>query len=72
LESEPVKPVESKKVIEKLEYKGPQKVKKEIEVKTFIVSKKVTKGFEERKQIKPFGIGKTEDDLRQNVNLTSV
>jgi hypothetical protein len=47
-------------------------VKKEIEVKTFIVSKKVTKGFEERKQIKPFGIGKTEDDLRQNVNLTSV
>ena len=33
----------------------------------------MTKGFEERKQlIKPFGIGKTEDELRQNVNLTSV
>ena len=32
----------------------------------------MTKGFEERKLIKPFGIGKTEDDLRQNVNLTSI
>ena len=37
LEQEPVKPQEHKKVIEKFEYKGPQKVRKEVEVKTFTV-----------------------------------
>lgn len=72
LEQDPVKIPETKKVIEKIEYKGHQKIKKEIEVRELLIKRKVTKGFLERQQIKPFGIGKTEDDLRQNVNLTSV
>ena len=55
-----------------MDYKGKQKIKKEIEVKTFLVKRRVTKGFEERKKIKPFGIGNNEDDLRQNINLTSI
>ena len=41
-------------------------------MKSFLVKRTVTKGFEERKKIKPFGIGTNEDDLRQNVNLTSI
>lgn len=72
LEKEPAKPVEVKKTIEKIEYKSKQKVKKEVEVKAFIVKRHVTKDFYERQKIKPFGIGVTEDDLRQNVNLTSI
>lgn len=45
---------------------------KTVEIKAFTVKRRVTKGFEERKNIKPFGIGNTEDDIRQNVNLTSI
>jgi hypothetical protein len=72
LEKEPVKPTEIKHAIEKFEYKGKLKIKKEVEVKSFLVKRPMTKGYEERKKIKPFGIGTTEDDLRQNVNLTSI
>ena len=72
MDKEPVKPQEVKHAIEKLDYKGKQKIKKEIEVKSFLVKRRVTKGFEERKKIKPFGIGTNEDDLRQNINLTSI
>lgn len=72
LDKEPVKPHETKHILEKVEYKGKQKIKKEIEVKSFLVKRMVTKGIEERKKIKPFGIGTHEDDLRQNVNLTSI
>lgn len=32
----------------------------------------MTKGFLERKNIKPFGLGHNEDDLRQNVNMSAV
>lgn len=64
LEQEPAKIPETKKVIEKVEYKGYQKVKKEVEVRALLLKRKVTKGFLERQKIKPFGIGKSEDDLR--------
>jgi hypothetical protein len=38
-----------------------------------VVKRRVTKDYLERQQkLKPFGIGVTDDDLRQNVNLTSV
>lgn len=73
LEKEPPKPVEIKKNIEKIEYKVKQKVKKVVEVRSFVIKRKVTKEYLERQaKLKPFGIGVTEDDLRQNVNLTSV
>ena len=72
LEQEPAKIPEHKKTIEKIEFKGYQKIKKEVEVRTLLLKRKVTKGFLERQKIKPFGIGKTDDDLRQNVNLTSI
>lgn len=72
LEHEAPKPVEIKKVIEKLDYKGKQKVKKELEIRSFVIKRKVTKEYLERRKIKPFGIGTNEDDLRQNVNLTSI
>ena len=73
LDKEPVKPVESKKVITKIEYKTKQKIQKEVEVRTFVIKRKVTKDYLERQaKLRPFGIGNTEDDLRQNVNLTSV
>lgn len=64
LEADPAKLIEHKKVIEKLEYKGPQKIKKEIEVRTYVVKRMVTKAYLERKNIKPFGIGHKEDDIR--------
>lgn len=73
LDKEPVKPVESKKIITKIEYKTKQKIQKEVEVRTFIIKRKVTKEYLERQaKLRPFGIGNTEDDIRQNVNLTSV
>jgi hypothetical protein len=72
LEKEAVKLAENKREIEKLEFKGKQKVMKKIEVKSFLIKRRVTAGFEERKHIKPFGIGTNEDDIRQNVNLTSI
>jgi hypothetical protein len=72
LEADPAKLIEQKKTLEKIEFKGPQKIKKEIEVRTYTVKRLVTKGYLERKNIKPFGIGKNEDDVRQNVNLTSI
>lgn len=37
-----------------------------------MIKRKVTKEYLERRKIKPFGIGNNEDDLRQNVNLTSI
>ena len=72
LEKEAQKPDETKKEVEKIEYKGKQKVLKKIEVKSFLIKRRVTQGFEERKNIKPFGIGHNEDEIRQNVNLTSI
>ena len=64
--------METKKIIEKIEYKGKQKIKKEIEIKAFLIKRKVTKEYLERRNIKPFGVGTNEDDIRQNVNLTSI
>ncbi len=73
LDKEPVKPLESKKVISKIEYKSKQKIQKEVEVRTFTIQRKVTKDYLERQaKLRPFGIGTTEDDVRQNVTLTSV
>lgn len=73
LEKEPVKPHEIKKTLEQIGYKGKQKLKKEVEVRSFVIKRKVTKDFFERQaKMRPFGIGINEDDLRQNVNLTSV
>lgn len=72
LDKEPAKPVETKKVLEKIEFKGKQKIKKEIEIKAFLIKRKVTKDYIDRQKIKPFGIGTNEDDIRQNINLTSV
>ena len=44
-----------------------------MEVRTFVIKRKVTKEYLERQaKLRPFGIGTTEDDIRQNVNLTSV
>lgn len=61
-----------KKTVEKIEFKGRQKIKKVIEVRSFVIKRRVTKDFLERQQkLKPFGIGTTEDDLRQNVNMAS-
>ncbi len=37
---------------------------KKVEVKSFLIKRRVTTGFEERKHMKPFGIGHTEDDSR--------
>jgi hypothetical protein len=73
LEREPHKPTEIKKVLSKVEYKMKQKVKKEVEVRSFLVKRRVTKDYLERQaKLRPFGIGTTDDDIRQNVNLTSV
>lgn len=73
LDKEPPKPTEIKKTIDKIEYKVKQKVKKEVEVRSFVIKRRVTKDFLERQtKLKPFGIGNNEDDLRQNVNLTSI
>lgn len=73
LEKEPAKPHEIKKVIGKLEYKMQNKIKKELEVRSFVIKRKVTKEYLERQaKLKPFGYGATDDDVRQNVNLTSV
>jgi len=73
LDKEPFKPIETKHVIEKIEYKVQQKIKKEVEIRSFVIKRRVTKDFLERQaKLKPFGIGTTEDDLRQNVNLTSL
>ena len=73
LEKDPVKPVETRKVIQKIEYKSKQKIQKEVEVRSFVIKRKVTKDYLERQaKLRPFGIGTTEDDIRQNVNLTSV
>ena len=58
LEKEPVKPNEIKKVIEKIEYKTKQKINKQIEVRSYVIKRKVTKDYLERQQkLKPFGIG---------------
>ena len=73
LDKEPLKPHEAKMTIDKIEYKMKQKVRKEVEVRSFVIKRTVTKDFLERQQkLKPFGIGATDDDIRQNVNLTSV
>lgn len=48
LEKEPAKVHESKKTIEKLEYKVKQKIKKEVEVRSFVIKRRVTKDFLER------------------------
>ncbi len=48
LEKEPVKPHEIKKVIEKIEFKSKTKVKKEIEVRSFVIQRRVTKEYLER------------------------
>jgi len=38
-----------------------------------VIKRRVTKDYLERQlKLKPFGIGTTDDDLRQNVNLTSI
>lgn len=71
-EKDSTKVQENKREIEKIEFKGPQKVKKVVEVRSFLITRRVTKGFLERQKMKPFGIGTTDDDLRQNVNLTSI
>ena len=58
LEKDPVKPNEIKKVIEKIEYKTKQKIIKQIEVRSYVIKRKVTKDYLERQQkLKPFGIG---------------
>jgi len=73
LEKEPMKPAEIKKTLEKIEYKVKNRVRKEIEVRSYVIQRKVTKEYLERQaKMRPFGIGTSEDDLRQNVNLTSI
>ena len=48
LEKEPVKPTEIKKVIEKIEYKTKQKINKQIEVRSYVIKRKVTKDYLDR------------------------
>ncbi len=65
MEKEPAKPNEIKKVLEKIEYKSKQKINKQIEVRSFVIKRRVTKDYLERQQkLKPFGIGTTDDDIR--------
>ena len=47
-------------------------MKKEIETKVYVLKRFVTKEYLERKKIKPFGFGNHEEDIRQNMNLTSM
>ncbi|CDW73487.1 nucleic acid-binding protein [Stylonychia lemnae] len=63
---------ENKRELEKIEYKGQQKIRKAVEVRSFLIKRRVTSGFIDRQKIKPFGIGNSEDEVRQNVNLTSI
>jgi hypothetical protein len=52
-------------VIIKIEFKTKQKIQKEVEVRSFVIKRKVTKDYLERQsKLRPFGIGTTEDDLR--------
>jgi len=71
-EKEAQKLAETKKEIEKIEFKGKQKILKKLEVRSFLIKRRVTQGYEDRKKIKPFGIGHNEDEVRQNINLTSI
>ena len=48
LEKEPAKPNEIKKVLEKIEYKSKQKINKQIEVRSFMIKRRVTKDYLER------------------------
>lgn len=48
LDKEPLKPLESKMTIDKIEYKMKQKVRKEVEVRSFMIKRTVTKDYLER------------------------
>ena len=63
---------EKKEVITKVEYRNKNRYEKREEVKMLAFKRRVTKGYLDRQKLKPFGIGKTEDDIRQNITITSV
>ena len=72
LESDAVKPDESNKIIEKIEYRNTDRVEKHISTQAYNVKRQVTKDYFVRENAKPFGIGDTFDDLKTNAAITTV
>ena len=72
LEKDATKIPETEKIITRIEYKNQERFEKSIKVNAFKTEMKVTKGLAERKNIIPFGIGTTFDDLKMNSAVSTV
>lgn len=72
LEKDATKVPETEKTITRIEFKNQERFEKSIKVNAFKTQMKVTKGYVERKNIIPFGIGTTFDDLKMNSAVSTV
>ena len=71
-EKDAVKPKETEYHIQRIEYRNADRVEKTISTQAFQVKRPVTKDYYERKNIKPYGIGESFDDLKTNAAITTV
>ena len=59
-------------MISRIEYRGTDKYEKSIKAQVYENKQIVTKDFFARKEIKPFGVGTSHDDLKTNSAITTV
>lgn len=58
--------------IQRVEYRNTDRVEKSINTQAFVTSRKVTKDYAKRAEMKPFGIGSGFDDLKTNAAISTV
>ena len=72
LEAESTKLTEERVVIQKVEFRNIDRLEKSIATMAYKVARPVTKGYAERKEVKPFGIGSSFEDLKTNAAISTV
>lgn len=72
LEKDAVKIPDTEKMITRIEYRNQDRFEKTIKVMAMKTQMPVTKGYAERKNITPFGIGTTFEDLKMNSVVSTV
>ena len=72
LEDDSTKLPEEKVVIQKVEFRNVDRLEKSVNTMAYMVKRPVTKGYAERKEVKPFGIGTNFEDLKTNSAISTV
>jgi hypothetical protein len=72
LEADGVKAKETNILIQRIEYRNTDRLEKSINTTAYVTTRKVTKDYAKRAEMKSFGIGLGFDDLKSNASTSTV